>query len=222
MPKRKPRTHECPGRCGETAVPNRMFACRRCWGRLPVKLQQPILNTVGLSLVAEKRQAAVLPALDWYAENPAPSARPRSLDPGHKSGRTISTSRLFMTLLLAAAALFGTACTSDAQRASENASTAADNFEVLRRITVVNTWSPDNAVIFDIQGRCALNERDNDLVVTCKEAPNEYVKHYVGLRGNVTYTSVQLKAIDVDVYRTRVIFKPQNIIPNVDLSVGNQ
>jgi hypothetical protein len=117
-----------------------------------------------------------------------------------------------------ASALIG--CSSDAQKASENASVAADNFEVLRRITVVNTWNGET--LWDLTGRCSLEVRPTDLVVTCKEAPNEYKKHYISTGGNVAYTSTQLQAIDVDVYRTRIIFKPQNVVPNVDLSVGNQ
>ncbi len=115
----------------------------------------------------------------------------------------------------------GSGCASDAQRASENASVAADNFEVLRRITVVNTWNGE--ILWDVTGRCSLDiDRPQALVLTCKEAPNEYKKHHISLGGHVAWTSTQLQAIDVDVYHTRIIFKPQNIVPNVDLSLGNQ
>jgi len=122
--------------------------------------------------------------------------------------------------VLAGLAVLGlSACTSDAQRASENLSTAADNFEVERLIVGINGIT--DTVLFSVQGRCSIT-RDGDLAVVCKEGPNAYKKHMLGLSDNVTFVSTQLEAVDVDVYRTRIIFKPQNIVPDFDLSVGRQ
>jgi hypothetical protein len=111
------------------------------------------------------------------------------------------------------------ACTSDADVASRNLSTAADNFEVERLIVGINGIT--DQVLFSVQGRCSIT-RDGDLVVICKEGPNEYKKHMLGLSQNVTFVSTQLNAVDVDVYRTRIILKPTNIVPDFDMSVGKQ
>ena len=128
--------------------------------------------------------------------------------------------KMIASMALPVIAVLGlSACTSDAQKASENLSTAADNFEVPRKITVVNGIT--DTVLFEIEGRCSIT-RDGDLVVICKEGPNEYKKHILGLSQNVTFTRVQLAPVDVDVYRTRIIFKPTNIVPDFDLSVGRQ
>lgn len=108
-------------------------------------------------------------------------------------------------------------CTSDADKASENISTAADNFEVQRLIVGINGITDE--VIFSVEGRCSIT-RDGDLVVTCKHGENDFRKHYVGLSDNVTWVSTQLEGIDVSEYHTRIILKPQNILPNFDLSVG--
>lgn len=110
-------------------------------------------------------------------------------------------------------------CSSDAQKASTNLSTAADNFEVQRMIVGINGITDE--VLFSVEGRCSM-ERDGDLVVTCKHGEGDYRKHYLGLSDNVTYVSTQLEGIDVSVYHTRIILKPQNILPDFDLSVGKK
>lgn len=112
-----------------------------------------------------------------------------------------------------------TSCTTDAQRASDNASVAADNFEVNRLIVGINGITDE--VLFSVEGRCSIT-RDGDLTVICKEGPNAYKKHLLGLSQNVTFVSTQLEPIDVDVYQTRIILKPENIVPNFDLSTGVQ
>ncbi len=60
-------THSCPGGCGRI-VPNRLFACRQCWGILPRDLQRPIVATARLSLLTQARAAAVSDAKRFYSE----------------------------------------------------------------------------------------------------------------------------------------------------------
>lgn len=108
-------------------------------------------------------------------------------------------------------------CKSDADKASQNLSTAADNFEVQRRIVGINAITDE--ILFSVEGRCSI-ERDGDLVVTCKYAENDFRKHYFHLSDNVTYVSTQLEGIDVSVYHTRIILKPENILPNFDLETS--
>lgn len=115
------------------------------------------------------------------------------------------------------AALALTGCESDATVASRNLSTAADNFEVQRLIVGVNGITDE--VLFSVEGRCSI-ERDGDLVVTCMHGKDDFRKHYLGLSDNVTFVSTQLDGVKVDVYRTRIIFKPENILPNFDLSLS--
>ena len=42
----------------------------------------------------------------------------------------------------------------------------------------------------------------------------------LGLADNIFWVSTQLEGIDASVYRTRIILKPENIVPNFDLSTG--
>lgn len=122
-------------------------------------------------------------------------------------------------LILAAATLAG--CESDADKASTNLGRAAEQFEVQRKIIGVNGIT--DKLLFEVEGRCSLEQNPNlprNLEVICKHGPNDFRKHFVGLSDNVTYISTQLEGIDVSVYRTRIILKPENIVPNFDLVTG--
>lgn len=120
------------------------------------------------------------------------------------------------TLALAVVAVLGlTACTSDADKASENLSKAAEQFEVQRRIVGINGITDKPA--FEVEGRCSIENEGRNLVVICKHAPDDLRKHFVGLSDNTFYVATQLEGMDVDEYRTRIIIKPENIVPNFDL-----
>lgn len=130
----------------------------------------------------------------------------------------ITRTTIRLAPLAAVAVLLG--CASDADKASENLGKAAEQFEVQRSIVGINGIT--DKVLFEVEGRCSL-ETDGpggSLAVTCKHAPNDFRKHFLGLSDNVTFISTQLKGIDVSVYRTRIILKPENIVPNFDLVTG--
>jgi hypothetical protein len=128
--------------------------------------------------------------------------------------------KLAVAASLAAASILLSGCTSDADKASENLSKAADQFEVQRRIVGVNGITDKFA--FDVEGRCAISREDRSLVVTCKHGDNDYRKHYVGLSDNTFYVVTQLEPVDVSVYHTRIIIKPENIIPDLTVETGKQ
>jgi hypothetical protein len=119
-------------------------------------------------------------------------------------------------VLLALFAL--SACTSDADKTSGNLSKAAEQFEVQRRIVGVNGIT--DKALFEVEGRCSIETPDRRLEVICKHGPNDFRKHFVGLSDNVTYIAVQTEGMDVNVYRTRIILKPENIVPDFDLVTG--
>lgn len=105
----------------------------------------------------------------------------------------------------------------DAQVASRNLSKAADMFEVNRRIVFYNGIT--GGYMLTIEGRCSIEDQRSQLEVTCKTAPNDFKKHFLGLSDNVTYFAEQLQGSDVSVYHHRIVFKPQTIIPEIDLNV---
>ncbi len=129
-------------------------------------------------------------------------------------------SKLFTPALLAAGTLAATGCSSDASVASHNLSKAADMFEIDRRIVFYNGITGD--YILSLEGRCSINKDkvDAQLEVTCKTGPNEFKKHFLGISDNVTYFAEQLQARQASVFHYRVTFKPQAIVPNVDLETS--
>lgn len=129
--------------------------------------------------------------------------------------KTIAGLAIGAVLLLAA-------CSSDADVASENLSRAAEQFEVERRVVFFNGIT--DKYLLTIEGRCSVETAESalggSLEVTCKLGPDEYKKHYLGLSDNVSYFVEQLTAIDVDEYHYRVIFKPEAIVPDIDLETS--
>lgn len=124
-----------------------------------------------------------------------------------------------VALVLAAAATLTLAACNDAEVASHNLSKAADNFEITRRVVFLNGIT--DTYLLSIEGRCSITDEGNQLEVTCKVGDDAYKKHFLGLSDNVSYFVEQLEAADVDVYHYKVIFKPETIIPDVDLSTSN-
>ena len=126
--------------------------------------------------------------------------------------------------LLVLAIVLVVACVgcSEANVASQNLSKAADMFEVQRRVVFYNGITGDYILV--IEGLCSLGNFDvaGELSVTCKVGPDSYKKHFLGLSDNVTYFAEQLEPGRVDVYHYRVIFKPEAILPDIDLETSGQ
>lgn len=118
--------------------------------------------------------------------------------------------------LAASAALVGglSACSSDADVASENLSKAADQFEIVRRIVFLNGIT--DKYLLSVEGRCSIKDENRQLEVTCKAGGNEFKKHFLGLSDNVTYFAEQVEGANVDTDHYRVIFKPEVLVPDID------
>jgi hypothetical protein len=138
---------------------------------------------------------------------------------------TFTTFRKKSALAAAALALLAipvlSGC-SDAKTASDNLSKAADNFEIQRRIVFFNGIT--DKYLLTIEGKCSIepDSAGKKLDVTCKIGPDQYKKHFLGLSDNVSYFVEQMEPVDVSVYNYRVIFKPEAIIPDLQLSAGKQ
>lgn len=130
-----------------------------------------------------------------------------------KDYTSITISIIAMLLILL------TAC-SDADVASQNISKAADQFEIDRRVVFYNGITNDYILV--VEGRCSLGNYDSsgELSVTCKTGEGQFKKHFLGLSDNVTYFAEQIDSVGVDVYHYRVIFKPETIIPNIDVETS--
>lgn len=135
----------------------------------------------------------------------------------------MKTRNKIITAIAAGALALGLAsCSSDADVASRNLSTAAEYFEISRTIIAVNGITGET--IFFAEGRCSLESADSFLAgaveITCKQGPEEYRKHFLILGDQDSVAITQEKPVDVSEYHTRIVLKPQNVIPEFDIMMG--
>ena len=122
--------------------------------------------------------------------------------------------------LMAVAAVLALAACNDAQYASANLSTEADNFNINRRTVFYNGITGE--YLLSIEGKCSIKKdnTDNQLELICKTGDKAYKKHFLGLSDNVTYFSEQVEAANVSAYHYKVVFKPQSMFRDVDVKVS--
>lgn len=127
--------------------------------------------------------------------------------------------KAFAATIGAVVALGLTACTSEADTANQNLSKAAENFEVPRRITAINGIT-DN-VLFTVEGFCSYEVPENGTFeAICKLPDGSVERTTLYLSDNVTFVSTQIGGVKVDLFRPRVIFRPESIVPDFDLSTS--
>ena len=106
-----------------------------------------------------------------------------------------------------------TGCQSEAQRVSYNLSQEADNFNVIRQLTVINCIQGDT--IFQMTGKMSIkaDTADQQLEVTVENSDGSYQKHFIGLSDNVTYVVEQKNYKNVDKYQYSLNYNPKMWIP---------
>jgi hypothetical protein len=118
-------------------------------------------------------------------------------------------------VLAAAGALTLASCgTNDADVVSKNIANAADNFEINRRIVIINNESDE--VIQLIEGWCNA-EIDPDTIRTTCKVPGGYHKHINGRNADTTFSIQQLDAANVSKDHYYVTFNPSVVIPDVNI-----
>lgn len=125
--------------------------------------------------------------------------------------------KLLLAGLLSVVMLAG--CT-EADTVSENLSKSADSFEVQRKIVFFNGIT--DKYLLTIEGLCSINtDSAKKLSVTCKTGESQYKKHYLGLSDNVSYFVEQTDSKYENAYHYKVIFRPETIVPDIDLQTSN-
>jgi hypothetical protein len=121
---------------------------------------------------------------------------------------------LTMVLAVCMVLVVFTGCETEAQRVSYNLSQEADNFNIVRQLTVINCIEGD--VLFQMTGKMSItaDTSDNQLEIIVED-DGTYVKHFVGLSDNVTYVVEDLNLGDnaVAKYKYTLNFNPNMWIP---------
>ncbi len=121
---------------------------------------------------------------------------------------------LGLTLALLVILFTYTGCT-QASRVSANLSQEADNFNVTRQITVINTRArvPELAVLYQITGNFSVLKSSGDLDIVGENPDGTYYKHFIRLTDDVTYTVVDLSSTSVSKHQFEINFNPKMILP---------
>lgn len=129
---------------------------------------------------------------------------------GLKMKKKILTSALIVGLF--SLTLFG--CETEADRVNYNLTQEAENFNVVRQLTVINCIEGD--VLFQMTGKMSITADmgDNQLEIIAEDN-GTYVKHFIGLSDNVTYVveDLNLGKNEVNKYKYTLNFNPKMWIP---------
>lgn len=123
---------------------------------------------------------------------------------------------IILVMCIVSTLIFCTGCVleNEAERASYNISQQADNFNIVRQVTVIDCITGD--VLFQMSGKMSIksDNTDHQLEITV-ENNGTYQKHIIGLSDNVTYVveDLNLGANDVSQYQYTIHYNPKMWLP---------
>ena len=102
---------------------------------------------------------------------------------------------------------------SEAEKVSYNVSKQADNFNVTRRLTVINTRT--DKCILQMTGKISIEDVTDGIAVLVEldRKRGIYQKHYVYLNEDTMYTVEDVTGVSVSRYAYEMEFMPQALIP---------
>lgn len=100
-----------------------------------------------------------------------------------------------------------------AEKVNYNITEDAQNFNVYRRVTVINCIQGDT--LFEIEGRMNIeaDTQDNQLEIIVEAEEGKYKKHFIGLSDSVTYTVEDITGSEVSRYHYEINYNPNMWIP---------
>lgn len=98
-----------------------------------------------------------------------------------------------------------------ADRVSRNLSQEADNFNVLRKLSVINQRT--DTLLFTMTGNFSIGHSNGELTITGENADGTYYKHFVYLSNEITYIVEDLGKTSVNKHKYEINFNPNMIIP---------
>ena len=106
-----------------------------------------------------------------------------------------------------------TGCVDEATIVSHNVSKEADNFNVVRRLTVINTRT--DKCLLQMTGKISIEDVTDGIAVLVEVDRDKgiYQKHWVYLNENTMYTVEDLNGVGVSKYAYELEFMPQQLIP---------
>lgn len=137
-----------------------------------------------------------------------------ALTPKGEKGNSMKKTILILMALVMIVGCFSLTGCREANRVDYNVSKDADNFNVMRRLAVINTV--DGSPVFEMVGRFAINAdtEDNQLEVVVETSQGVYKKHIIGLNQATTmYVVEDISGADVSKWKYEINYLPKMIQP---------
>lgn len=119
-----------------------------------------------------------------------------------------------IVIVMAMGAMFTFTGCREAERVTYNVSKDADNFNVMRRLAVINTVS--GKPVFEMVGRFSIkaDSEEDQLEVVVEVADGKYKKHIIGLNYATTmYVVEDINGAEVNKYKYEINYLPKMIQP---------
>lgn len=117
---------------------------------------------------------------------------------------------LFLGVLIAVLSI--SACGRESDKVSHNVSQEADNFNVIRRVAVINMRT--DKVEFEVIGRISIDtQKSSKLVILVETKKGTYKKHIINMTDWNMYVVEDLYGARVNEYKYEVNYMPESIVP---------
>lgn len=106
-------------------------------------------------------------------------------------------------------------------KVSYNLKRQADDFNIRRRITIINTWT--DKVLLQIEGLISISvDDDGDLNIITEYDEDKYTLQYIHLSDHVTYLTEQISTpTDVSKYAYEIVLYPAKTVLGFDFILDN-
>lgn len=130
--------------------------------------------------------------------------------------KKLANKAVFFVALMVVVVMFAlTGCTGrESEKVSYNISKQADNFNVVRRLTVFNMRT--DKCLLQMTGKMSIqNEGHNEIsvIVEVDRKKGIYQKHFVYLNEWTMYTIEDITGVQVSKYAYEIEFMPQSLVP---------
>lgn len=122
--------------------------------------------------------------------------------------RRRATKRIAVLMVIVILVCFAATGCTEADQVSQNISQEANNFNVTRKLTVLNART--DTILLELTGTFALkNNASNELEVILETSEGKYQKDYVYLNDYTMYVVEDISGSNVDKYHYEINFLPQ-------------
>ena len=120
---------------------------------------------------------------------------------------------LALVLVIVLTLMLFTACEDQSDIVSYNISKQADNFNIMRELTVINAMTGDT--LFQMTGRMSIetDSYDDQLEVTVEAGDGVYRKHFIYLGTMCLYVVEDIGEARIDQYNYSLNYNPNMWIP---------